>query len=241
MEDFQKQMLCPKEMHFLLAQFLFLSEVFVKRVTRLKEVYYVWCPIGQLWFRQWKRIPKRATRFDVSFLYSFIQCVNVNFVEFWYQHSRQEPKGCMCPGVKPRPHRRREAVHHATRLGNHCCQLDCSHTQHAAVCVNLRYMMCCAACCLRALCGRGVRYWATWSDSSMETHCRFLIQGIQDYQTQPQWVLQTRQWNTASEFISHVVHINMKHYLNWIKSLHSSEKIQCEKTKELSSERFDCM
>ncbi len=68
--------------------------------------------------------------------------------------------------VTPRPHRRREAAHHVTQR-NHC-QLDCSHRQqHVTLCVwipqltamvskTLRYVMRCAACCLRALCGWGV-------------------------------------------------------------------------------------
>ena len=39
--------------------------------------------------------------------------------------------------LTPRPHRRHEAARHPTqRLGNHCCQLGCSHIQCAAVCVN---------------------------------------------------------------------------------------------------------
>ena len=39
--------------------------------------------------------------------------------------------------LTPRPHRRRDAAHHVMQhLGNHCCQLGCSHTQCTAACVN---------------------------------------------------------------------------------------------------------
>ncbi len=39
--------------------------------------------------------------------------------------------------VTARPHRQRDAAGHVMQwLGNHCYQLGCSHTQHAAVCAN---------------------------------------------------------------------------------------------------------
>ena len=40
--------------------------------------------------------------------------------------------------LTPHPHRMRDAARHVTQgLGNHCCQLGCSHTQRAAVGVNI--------------------------------------------------------------------------------------------------------